>query len=169
MRFIELVEKRCSVRNYSDKPLSDDIIQSIMENIRLAPSAKNLQQWYFYWVLEENLKKELSAAAKGQKFVQECAAVLVGVGQQPEYLMTCGYPAYIIDLSIAMEHAALSAAEMGIGTCWIGAYYRDEVKKILHLPHNEEPVQMMTFGYPVNDSIPEKKRKDVRDIYKIIQ
>jgi len=68
-----------------------------------------------------------------------------------------------IDVAIAIDHITLKAAEEGLGTCWIGSFYEDQVKAILGIPADIKVVQLLTVGYPA-DSAVEKKRKSMEEI-----
>jgi nitroreductase len=77
--------------------------------------------------------------------------------------MTCGQYTYPIDLAIAMDHMSLQAVEEGLGTCWIGAFKEEEVKKILGISPEVRVVELMSLGYPL--FIPEpRSRKKFEDI-----
>jgi nitroreductase len=70
--------------------------------------------------------------------------------------MTCGQPSYPIDAAIAIDHITLGAAAEGLGTCWIGAFYEDEVKQILGIPPEIRVVALLPLGYP-QDPRPARK------------
>ena len=63
--------------------------------------------------------------------------------------MLCGEHSYPVDLSIALDHISLQAAYLGLGTCWIGAFYQDEIKNILAIPKGIRVVSLMALGFPV--------------------
>lgn len=145
---LEAIKKRQSVRSYQDKEIPEEILQQILEAGRLAPSASNRQGWKFIVVKDENLRKKLVPACKNQKFVGEAPIVIVGCGTNPDYIMTNGEHTYSIDLAIALDHMSLEAASLGLGTCWIGAFYQDQVKEILGVPESVRVVNLLTLGYP---------------------
>ncbi|KAA0012355.1 MAG: nitroreductase [Thermoplasmata archaeon] len=162
---MEIIRKRRSVRSYKEEAVPNEIIKEIIEASRLAPSAKNLQEWKFIIVKDEEKRKALYKAAKNQQFVKEAPIIIAGVATYTNYVMTNGVPACYVDLAIAMEHIALAAAEKGIGTCWIGAFYQDEAKRILEVPDDCVIVALMTLGYPKEELKPmEKRRKDLEEI-----
>lgn len=163
MEVMKAIERRYSVRRYRDRIVEDDVIQKIMEAARLAPSAKNRQEWKFVVVRDRTRKEKMVEVAKGQSFVRDAAAVIAGVSTEMSYTMTCGVPARHIDMAIAMEHIALAATSYGLGTCWIGAFYQDKAKDLLKVPENCEVVALMTLGYPEGEP-PEKTRKDMEEI-----
>jgi len=145
---LEAIKKRQSVRSYQDKEISEDVLQQVLEAGRLAPSANNKQHWKFIVVKDEDLRKKLVPACKNQEFVGEAPVVIAGCGTDPDYVMTCGEHSYSIDLSIALGYMSLEAASLGLGTCWIGAFYQDQVKEILGVPEGVRIVNLLTLGYP---------------------
>jgi nitroreductase len=145
---LEAIKKRQSVRSYRDKKIQEDELQQVLEAGRLAPSACNNQPWKFIVVKDKNLKEKLIPACKNQKFVGEASVVIVGCAINPSYRMSNGKYSYSIDLAIALDHMSLEAASLGLGTCWIGAFYQDQVKEILGVPEDVRIVALMPVGYP---------------------
>lgn len=145
---LEAIKKRQSVRSYQDKEIPKEMLQEILEAGRLAPSAKNTQSWKFIVVKDKELRKKLVPACKNQKFVGEAPVVIAGCGTNTEYIMSNGEHSYPIDLAIALDHMSLQAASLGLGTCWLGAFYQDQVKEILGIPKEVRVVALMTVGYP---------------------
>ncbi len=145
---LEAIKKRQSVRSYQDKEIPEDVLQQVLEAGRLAPSASNKQCWKFIVVKDEDLRKKMVPACKNQKFVGEAPVVIAGCATNPDYVMTCGEHSYSIDLAIALNHMSLQAAALGLGTCWIGAFYQDEVKEILGIPKGVRVVALMPVGFP---------------------
>ena len=145
---LEAIRKRQSVRSYQDKEIPEEILQQILEAGRLAPSAKNTQSWKFIVVKDKDLRKKLVPACKNQEFVGEASVVIAGCGTNPDYVMSNGEHAYSIDLAIALDHMSLEATSLGLGTCWIGAFYQDQVKEILGVPEGVRITSLMPLGYP---------------------
>ena len=145
---IEAIKERQSVRSYQDKEIPEEILQEILEAGRLAPSACNNQPWKFIVVRDKNLKERLISACKNQKFVGEASVIIVACAINPSYKMGNGEYSYTIDLAIALEHMSLQAAALGLGTCWIGAFYQDQVKEILEIPDDVSVVALMPLGFP---------------------
>jgi len=145
---LEAIKKRQSVRSYQDKEITEEILQQILEAGRLAPSASNKQNWKFIVVKDEDLRKKLVPACKNQGSVGEAPVVIAGCATDPDYVMTCGEHSYSIDLAIALDHMSLEAASLRLGTCWIGAFYQDQVKEILGVPEDVRIVSLMPLGHP---------------------
>lgn len=91
--------------------------------------------------------------------------VLACCAETNQHVMTCGQACYPIDIAIAVDHIALCAAAEGLGTCWIGAFYEDEVKRTLEIPPEIRVVALLPIGYPQH---PAKVRKLRRPFEKIV-
>jgi nitroreductase len=150
MNVMEAIEARRSIRAYLDKPVEEQKLMRVLEAARLAPSAKNIQEWKFVVVRDKATRILLADAAKGQTFVGQAPLIIAACGTVTDYVMTCGQAAYPVDLSIAVEHMVLQAVEEGLGTCWIGAFYEDQVKKILGIPDSARVVALLPLGYPAS-------------------
>jgi len=166
MSVMDVIKLRKSVRSYADAPLEDEALGQILEAGRLAPSARNLQEWRFVVVRDKELLTKLVPACKDQKFVGEAGAVIVACSDLTEYQMSCGQLAYPIDLAIAVDHMSLAAAELGVGSCWIGAFYEDKVKELLSIPENVRAAIILVVGRPSTplDEIEPKPRKALEEI-----
>jgi len=160
----EAIRKRQSVRSYSDRPVDRKIINQLLESARLAPSAGNRQEWRFVVVTDREKRKKLAKAAAGQSFVEEAPVVIVCCAETDYHKMRSGYECYLFDVAIAIDHITLRAVELGLGSCWIGAFYEEEVKKILGIPDSIRVVELLAVGYPevIEEKI--KKRFDLEDI-----
>ena len=118
----EAIINRKSMRKFKDETLSDEQLNSLKKAIQLAPSASNRQPYRFILVKDRELLKILRKKAIYQKFIENCAVFIVGLG------LPDGNPWYKIDVAIALQHVALQAVEIGLGTCWIGAFDQRKAK-----------------------------------------
>jgi len=164
MDVMEAIKRRCSVRRYQDRPVEEEKLLAILEAARLAPSANNKQEWRFVVVRDKDLRQRLMKAARNQSFVAEAPVVIACCAQTDNHVMTCGQLCYPIDVAIAIEHMVLKATEEGLGTCWIGAFYEDEVKKILEIPEEIRVVELLTVGYPDKPCPSHKFRLSLQEI-----
>mgnify|MGYP001470582133 FL=1 len=163
MDLAEAIRKRRSIRKYLPRKIENDKLDRVLEAGRLAPSARNLQEWKFIVVRDDGRRKRLAEAAKGQTFVGEAPVVIAACATITDYVMTCGQLTYPIDLAIAVEHMVLAAAAEGLGTCWIGAFYEEEVKKVLSIPPEIRVVALLPMGYPDESPAP-RPRKEMDEI-----
>lgn len=147
MDVIDVIQKRRSVRSYMDKPVERDKIQRLLEAARLAPSAGNRQEWRFVVVTDKKRRAALAEAANNQEFVAQASVVIAACAEHDGHVMRCGQACYPIDVAIAVDHMTLQATAEGLGTCWIGAFYEDQVKQILDIPEEIRVVELLTVGY----------------------
>lgn len=164
MEVMEAIRKRRSIRNFKDKNVEDKKLNLLLEAARLAPSASNRQEWRFVIVKDKQTRRELMVAAKGQPFVGEAPVVIACCAETDNHVMTCGQLCYPIDVAIAIDHMTLKAVEEGLGSCWVGAFYEDEVKKILNTPPHIRVVELLAVGYPAHPPSGQKKRLAMEDI-----
>jgi nitroreductase len=163
MNVIDAIKVRRSIRAYQDRQIEEEKLLAVLEAGRLAPSARNLQDWKFIIVRDKEKRQSLSVAAKGQLFVAQAPVVIAACGTETEYIMTCGQHTYPIDVAIAIDHMSLEALEQGLGTCWKGAFHEDQVKEILGVPNKIRVVVMLALGYPA-ESPSARPRKRVEEI-----
>jgi nitroreductase len=159
----EVIKERRSVRSYKPEEIPEEDLTAILQAARLAPSARNRQSWRFVITRDEKLREELAHAAHEQMFISKAPVVIAAVALDPEYVMGCEVPAYAVDLAIAVDHMTLQAVELGLGTCWIGAFSQDRVKKILKIPDRYKVVALLPVGYPSASGGP-KNRKSLEEI-----
>ena len=134
MDVFEAVTQRKSIRKYKDKEIEKEKLIKVLESARIAPSASNRQEWKFIVVKDEDTRSRLVSAAHYQKFVGQAPVTIVACSTESERIMPCGQHAYTVDLSIAVSFMMLEATELGLGTCWLGAFDEEAVKEILGIP-----------------------------------
>jgi nitroreductase len=164
MELIEGLKGRRSIRSYKDEEVPDSMLEELLEIARWAPSSSNNQPWRFVIVKDKDIKASLRGGLRDlflsfSKHVAE-APVVFAVWYEPSRILN---RYQISDVSNAIMYLMLAAHAKGLGTCWIGWFSEDRVKKVLNLPKKARVVALITLGYP--EEIPEpKKRKPVRDI-----
>ncbi len=163
METFEAIRTRRSVREYRSEPVPEEKLKKILEAARLAPSAHNSQDWKFVVVKEKQKRKRLAEAALNQNFIGEAPVVIVAIALNPNEIMSSGVPTYAVDLAIAVDHMTLVAADEGLGSCWIGAFDQEEVKKILNVPEEYKIVTLLPIGFPADKRQP-KSRKRLEEI-----
>ncbi len=163
MSFLELAKRRASIRGYQPEPVSDRDIETILEAGRLAPSAANFQPWHFIVVKDEATRRALKPVYNKDWFWKAPVILVVCVEPRKAWSRQDGRNYAWVDGSIAMDHMTLCAADLGLGTCWIGAFDPSKVREALNIPADVEPVAMTPLGKPSATPLP-KKRKDLKEI-----
>lgn len=167
------IEQRCSVRSFRDTPVDSEIIRSITEAARLAPSACNAQPWRFVAVTEKPLLQQIVDrglggavpnrwAASAPVIIVGCAVLNLLTHRLGEAVKGIHY--HQIDLGIALEHMVLRATEMGLGTCWIGWFNEKNIKKTLQLPKGWKVISLLALGYPKEESASRSTRLALDEI-----
>jgi len=155
MDVFEAIRIRRSVRKYRSDPVPGEVLDQMVEALRLAPSACNYQPWRFIVVRDAKTREALAHASREQMFMAPAPVIVVG----------CGFPAKAyqkmggsgnsaeIDVTIALDHLTLAAAAAGLGTCWIGAFDEQAVKRILNVPAAAKVVALTPLGYPAEPGL----------------
>ncbi len=169
MDLYEVVRTRRSVRAYKSDPIDDETLNRVLEAVRIAPSGSNRQPWRFVLVKDEKLKRRLAAACNKQAFVAEAPLVVVACGfkipiDRGDYMGDMGM---LVDVSIAFTHLILAARAEGLGTCWIGAFDNDQVKKLLKIPEDVNVVAVSPLGYPKQGFGNPGARKQMNEIVSV--
>lgn len=162
MDTLTAIWERRSIRKFQNQPIEPEKLERVLEAARLAPSARNAQNWKFVVVQDEALRMQLAEATK-YKFIAEAPVIIAGVSLDPERVMSCGVPAYAVDLAIAMTNITLAAQALGLGTCWIGGFEQQKAREVLGIPERYKVVELMPLGYPA-EAPPARPRKSLDEI-----
>ena len=149
MKFIELAKQRVSIRSYKPEPVSDEHLNEVLEAGRLAPTACNFQPFQFVVVRKKENLAALAAGYPAPWFAE--APVVIAVCAQPAKAWKRkqdGRCLVDVDAAIAADHMTLAAADIGLGTCWVGAFDPKIIRKALGVPRTVEPVILLTLGHP---------------------
>jgi nitroreductase len=158
----EIVNRR-SIRSFLSKAVDKDQVERILEAARLAPSAKNRQEWRFIVVQKKDVRARLTDAAFGQDYVGQAPVIMAVCTTNIDYRMPNGQASYPVDLSIAAAHVMLQAVHEGLGTCCITTFDEQEVREILTVPFSMRVVMLILIGYP--ESVPEPTpRKSLKQV-----
>ena len=164
--FEDTVRGRYSCRDYASRTPDSTLVDAVLDDCRLAPSACNRQPWRFIVVSDNEGKEALRRAYNRPWFATA-----------PLYIVVCAIPseAWVrpddgknhadVDASIAAEHLCLSATAHGLGTCWVCNFEPETLRSGLAIGHDLEPLAIIPLGYPAEGSAaPAKKRKELTDI-----
>lgn len=157
MTFHELITKRKSVRRFLNRPIKEQILESILNEIQYAPSAGNLQSYSIIPIITPGYKEQLVKVSYNQFFIATAPVVFIFCVlpevSMAKYSYRGGGMYCLQDATIACAYAQLAIAERGLGSCWVGAFDETELCKILGLNIREEiPIAILPIGYP-DDSI----------------
>ena len=161
--FAELISQRYSVRSYKPDLVEDDKLALVLEAARLAPSASNRQSYQLIVVKTAVREKELKRIYSGNFFTEAPLVICACALPSQAWKRQDGTDYSQVDIAIAMDHLILSAAELGLGSCWIAAFDPDAARDVLGLPAEAVPVVFTPLGYPA-DKPGTKNRKPLTDL-----
>lgn len=173
--FIELVASRQSDRSFDpDKPISKEQVERILSAACLAPSACNAQPWKFIVVDDPELKNKVADATSSRvlglnHFTKQAPVHILVVEEKVN--ISSGFGGLVkdkrfahVDLGIAAAHIVLAAEAEGIGSCILGWFDEDKVRKLLGIPKSKRVLLNIVLGY----STQEKRKKKRKDKDKVI-
>ena len=166
MTFRDLAEARFSLRNYDSRPVEQEKIDRLLECVRLAPSAVNFQPCVFYVVTDQVLLAQLQDCYNRDWFkTAPMCIVACGNHQQAWHRKLDGKDHTDIDVAIAVDHLALAAVDMELGSCWICNFDAQKCAQVLDLLEGVEPIALVPIGYAATDERPLKKRKSHDELF----
>lgn len=139
----ELLSTRRSVRYFKQNDITKEILNKIFELSRFSPTSKNTQSYYFKVINEKDILDFLSKTRGESSAPIRRAPLSIAVCSNPELSKR-----HVQDGCIAAYHFILAAWDFGLGTCWIAAMDREDVKKILGIPQNHYIATITPLGYP---------------------
>ena len=157
---IENIMTRTSIRQFTDQPIAKDTLDLVVKAGMAAPSAVNAQPWAFIVVTEKEVLDSLNTIKPWFNLKTATAAIIV-CGDMTKAMEGEGREYWVQDCSAASENILLAAHAYGLGAVWCGVYPNQEivngVSKVLEIPENIIPLNIITMGYP--DENPEPKDK----------
>ena len=163
MDFLELARRRVSVRGYKPDPVTMEQLAGVLEAARLAPTAANRQPWTLL-VVRDPKRREALAQAYPRDWLRQAPLILaLCVNPEAAWRRVDAKNYADVDGAIVMDHLTLAAADLGLGTCWIGAFDPAVVRAALELPAGIEPLALTPLGHSADAGRP-KQRKPLTDL-----
>jgi nitroreductase len=167
------IMERRTIRNFEDKQIPEDVLQTLLEAIQMAPSWANTQCWEIVVIKDPAIKARLQEEA-----VAKSNPAHKSLGNAPVVLALCarlkesGYYKdkvttkfgdwFMFDLGLAAQNLSLAAHSMGLGSVIMGLFDQEKAAAIVNLPENHELVSLVPVGYP--SKVPSApKRKEIKD------
>ena len=140
-----------------------ECVERILQAGRLAPSAKNRQEWRFIVVNRHDLREKLASASFGAEQIETAPVVVAVCTTNVDYRMPNGQLSFPVDLGIAAAFMMLQATHEGVESCAMTTFDEQEVQDLLSIPHAMRVVVMLAFGY-TDQQLPPQSRKPLSDI-----
>lgn len=152
MEVFECIKSRRAVRKFLRKDVPWEQISLILDAGRMAPTAGNLQNFKFVVVLDEDKKKAIAEACVKQFWIAEASVLIIIIGEPEKakrFYGERGVNLYTIqNCATAAENMMLEATNLGLGSCWVGAFPEDAIRRILSVPDEYIPYVIIPVGYP---------------------
>ena len=163
MTFFELAQNRYSVRSYQNTPIEDEKLKLILEAGRVAPTACNYQPQKIYVAKSADARAKLASVCR---FTFDAPVILVVCYDRTrdwKNKLMPGYEAGETDAAIVCTHMMLQAAELGIGSCWVGYFNAQAVADVLGIPEHITVSALLPIGYPSENTVPGPLHSQYRD------
>ena len=158
---IDLIKQRRSIRKYTDEPVSDEDIKTLLEAAMAAPSGSNVQPWEFIVVRDDGLRQQLADTHQWSKMCSDAPVVFVVIGDPTS-------KHWIADTSAATQNLLLAAAGLDLGAVWIGLYPTPElethVRGALGIPDHLHTLCLLPVGHP-DESKPPRTQYDQNKVH----
>ena len=138
MELRDVLAQRRSIRKYSKRAVSGRKLRRLYKALQLAPSGGNKQNYAFIFVTDAEKRRQIAEQAGHQEFLAEAPVLMAAVCE----------PSGGFNVAIAVDHMILAATDEGLGTCWVGWFEREPVKRVLDIPESKEVPILVTIGHP---------------------
>lgn len=160
--FHQIIQSRRSIRHFLPRAIPEELLKIFLESAAYAPSAMNRQPWKFILVKKTETRQKVLEnifwLAEDKPIPGEAPVAYV------IFLSESNEPERLIDCSFAVSNLINSAWAEGVGSCVLGSFREEVLKKILKIPPNKKIFVIVALGYPVPGKIPQvvPVKKDYR-------
>ena len=153
---------RRSIRNYTSRPVPQEMLEKVFELCRYAPTACNMQSYYYVVIKQRDVLEKIVnlRGPAGEPILASPYAIAVASRGELSRRK-------VQDACIAAYHLTLAAKAHGLGTCWVTDMDKNEVKDLLGVPHDDYIACIMPIGFPA-ESFPKPKRHEVSSFVRYV-
>ncbi|MEW6042392.1 MAG: nitroreductase family protein [Elusimicrobiota bacterium] len=170
-KIIDCILKRRSIRNLKSDPIPENDIEIMLRCLEAAPSAGNLQPWFFYVIRSQEIKKRLCHLSFDQKVVEQAPVVFAICAKPEESAIEYGDVGRnlfcIQDAAAAVQNLLLAVHDMGYGAVWIGIVKEKEIAECIGLPQGMRPMALVPVGI-ANEKPGKMERKGWKKVSKVV-
>jgi len=167
MQTIDAIQTRRSIRNWSNKEVSDDVLQQVLEAGRFAPSPLNSQAWHFTVIRNKDTISTLMEKANHGSFLSLANVVIVVTVSEEAKVdaWLSEHHQHIYSGVCAIENMWLASWDLGLGACWV-TVNDPTTRELLSIPDNHKILGSLALGYADNPTKPheEKDRRPLREM-----
>lgn len=148
------IKSRRSVRSYTSQEINDEVLKTLLEAARLAPSGGNRQSWKFIAVRNPRMIRNIKMFSEG---LSGNPTLVIGICSTASNSIT------FMDIAMASENIMLQCVELGLGSCAIASFNQEAVKKLLGVPEEVSLPLLLSIGYPAGEQRVRPK-KELREV-----
>jgi len=163
---IKLLQAHRSIRKFSDKPIDQETVNTIIACGQAAATSSNVQGTTVIQVTDADAREQLAAFAGGQKYVATASTFLVFCADLKRSAQACAlqggefsqgmtehFIIATVDVALFAQNCTIAAESLGLGICYIGGLRNNpqDVSTLLKLPENVYPVFGLCLGHPEQD------------------
>ncbi len=159
MEYSELMKKRRTIRKYKQQPVSDEDLRKLIDAARVAASGGNQQQLRYIVIRTPEMVEKIFKLTAWGMFVKPKRQPVWGKDAPAAFIMVVGpkgAPNHIHgDAGAAIMSMQYRAVELGLGTCWLGAFKREKAAEAAKVPVDYEPHYLLAVGHPDEEPVQE--------------
>jgi nitroreductase len=158
---IQTIFSRRSIRKYTEEPVPEDVVKTLLEAAMAAPSASNRKPWHFVVITERETLDRLANAHRYAKMLHEAPLCISVCGDE-----SVSQRFWEQDCSAATQNILLAAAALGLGSVWCGVYPSEDrvrvISEILVIEGSFKPLNLIAIGYPAEEKEPRTQYDESR-------
>lgn len=158
---LSVIHSRKSVRHYIDKSVTKEDLKKIIKAGMAAPTAMDKRPWAFIIITEKKTLLALANNLQYAKMLNNAGAAIVVCGLMDRTIPGNAREFWIQDCSASTQNILLATEALGLGAVWIGIHPVPDniaaVRKVLSIPENVIPLNIISIGHPVGDEKPKDK------------
>lgn len=160
---IDNIMTRTSVRQYQDKAIEQEKVETLLRAGMAAPTAVNKQPWHFIVVNEKSMLEKIAEVNHNKRMLKTAPLAIIVCGNLEKALTGNAQQYWIQDTSAATENILLAAHGLGLGAVWTGLFPNKDrcepICKLLGIPEHIIPLNIIIIGYPAESPTPKDKWK----------
>jgi nitroreductase len=167
MNVFECIATRRSIRKFMSSEVPMELIGTIIDAARFAPSTGNIQDWRFIIIRDKGTIGKIAEAAMQQLWIAQAPIVIVVCSDFEKLKMFYGIRGErlysIQNCSAAIENMLLAAHGLGLGSTWVSAFDDDNLRTVLNIPGFVRPIAILPIGYP-DEVVPTPMRYTIENV-----
>ena len=147
---LETIMNRTSIRQYTDKEITDNEISLLLKAGMAAPSSRDRRPWHFVVISDRSILKSLGEQLKNAASLKDANKAIVVCGD-----INLSDNCWFLDCAASVQNILIAAQSMGIGAVWTAVFPYDDreaiVNETIQLPENVRALTVIPLGYPAGE------------------